>query len=332
MDAIKNFAYSTVATAPSPATTGTSLVLASGEGALFPQPSTDGEFNIVVWITGANPLSANAEIVRVTARSTDTLTITREQEGTTARTIIVGDQVMLAPTKKVFDDIETLKANLASPVFTTQITTPVIVGGTAVNSKITHKSTTGVGTTDGIAHQFTGGNNGATVIATMLNNGNVGIGTTSPAVRLEVTDVIRSSGYTFPTSGVGIDMYYVAGGGETGTGYLTSYNYTTAAPKDLLLSGLTVAFSANVLTQMKLGANGGLSLGSSYVGTDPGAGNMIISGNVGIGTKAPTAVLHLKAGTATASTAPIKLTAGTVNTTSEAGAIEFDGTNFFFSI
>jgi len=107
MDAITNFGYSTVATAPSPATTGTSLVLASGEGSRFPQPSTDGEFNIVVWVTGEAPLSSNAEICRVTARTTDTLTITREQESTTARTIVIGDQVQLAPTKKVFDDIQT---------------------------------------------------------------------------------------------------------------------------------------------------------------------------------------------------------------------------------
>ena len=106
MDAIKNFAYSTVATAPSPATTGTSLVLASGEGALFPDPATDGEYNIVVWPTGENPLSSNAEICRVTAISTDTLTITREQEDTTARTIVIGDQVMLSNTKKTMDDIE----------------------------------------------------------------------------------------------------------------------------------------------------------------------------------------------------------------------------------
>lgn len=51
-------------------------------------------------------------------------------------------------------------------------------------------------------------------------------------------------------------------------------------------------------------------------------------GNVGIGTITPTAVLHLKAGTATASTAPLKLTSGTLLTTLELGAIEFvdDGT------
>ena len=55
------------------------------------------------------------------------------------------------------------------------------------------------------------------------------------------------------------------------------------------------------------------------------------TGLVGIGTTTPTAVLHLKAGAAAVSSAPIKLTAGTNLTTPEAGAIEFDGTNLFFT-
>ncbi len=101
-DAHKNFAYSTVATAPSPASSGTSLTVASGGGALFPAPP----FNAVVWPTGEQPLSTNAEIVRVTAISTDTLTITRTQEGTSARSIIVGDQISAAITAKTLTDAE----------------------------------------------------------------------------------------------------------------------------------------------------------------------------------------------------------------------------------
>ncbi len=46
------------------------------------------------------------------------------------------------------------------------------------------------------------------------------------------------------------------------------------------------------------------------------------SGNLGIGVT-PTAYLHLHAGTVNASTAPIKLTSGTLMNTPEAGAIEF---------
>lgn len=56
------------------------------------------------------------------------------------------------------------------------------------------------------------------------------------------------------------------------------------------------------------------------------------SGNVGIGTNSPTAFLNLKAGTATASTAPLKFTAGINLTTPEAGAMEFDGTHFYGTI
>lgn len=101
-DAHKNFAYSTVATAPSPASSGTSLVVAAGQGALFPAVP----FNATVWPAGAQPTTTNAEVVRVTAISTDTLTIIRQQEGTSARSVVVGDQIANTSTVKVFTDIE----------------------------------------------------------------------------------------------------------------------------------------------------------------------------------------------------------------------------------
>ena len=55
------------------------------------------------------------------------------------------------------------------------------------------------------------------------------------------------------------------------------------------------------------------------------------NGYVGIGTTSPTAVLHLKAGTATANTAPLKFTSGTNLTSAEAGAMEWDGTNLYIT-
>ncbi|OGI85743.1 hypothetical protein A3A05_03275 [Candidatus Nomurabacteria bacterium RIFCSPLOWO2_01_FULL_41_12] len=45
--------------------------------------------------------------------------------------------------------------------------------------------------------------------------------------------------------------------------------------------------------------------------------------NVGIGVGDPTAVLHLKAGTTAANTAPLKFNSGSLLTTAEAGAVEF---------
>src|SRR3990167_9040619 len=97
-----NFIYSTVATAPSPAASGLSLVVAAGDGVLF----ATVPFNVTIWHAGAQPLSTNAEIARVTARVTDTLTITRAQESSSARTIVVVDQIAQTVTAKVLTDAE----------------------------------------------------------------------------------------------------------------------------------------------------------------------------------------------------------------------------------
>ena len=52
---------------------------------------------------------------------------------------------------------------------------------------------------------------------------------------------------------------------------------------------------------------------------------------VGINTIAPTAYLHLPAGTIAGSTAPLKFTSGTFNTTPENGAVEYNGTDIFLT-
>lgn len=102
MDAHPNLAYSTVAVAPSPAVSGTTLDVASGDGALF----ASFPFNATVWPAGEQPTVDNAEIVRITGRSTDTLTIDRAEEGTVARTIVVGDQIAVTITAKTLTDVE----------------------------------------------------------------------------------------------------------------------------------------------------------------------------------------------------------------------------------
>ena len=53
---------------------------------------------------------------------------------------------------------------------------------------------------------------------------------------------------------------------------------------------------------------------------------------VGVDVDNPTAALHLKAGTATAGTAPLKFTTGVNLTTPETGAVEFDGTHFYGTV
>lgn len=55
------------------------------------------------------------------------------------------------------------------------------------------------------------------------------------------------------------------------------------------------------------------------------------NGNVGLGETTPTAVMHIKGGTASVNSAPIKLAAGTNLTSTENGAIEFDGSSLYFT-
>lgn len=105
----KNFAYSTVTIAPSPANSGTTLVVAEGQGDLFPIPP----FNATIWPANTQPTSANAEIVQVVEVSSDTFTIIRAQEGTTARSIVVGDQIAATITKNTIDSIQSILRNFS---------------------------------------------------------------------------------------------------------------------------------------------------------------------------------------------------------------------------
>lgn len=82
------------------------------------------------------------------------------------------------------------------------------------------------------------------------------------------------------------------------------------------------------------------SLTGGYVGIDAGLSNVgpanIVfnysnGGKVGVGVNSPTAILHLKAGTSTANTAPLKLTSGVNLSVTEAGSIEYDGSHLYFT-
>ncbi|MHA1482067.1 MAG: hypothetical protein ACTSQA_01350, partial [Candidatus Heimdallarchaeaceae archaeon] len=111
LDATKNFAKVEVSIGYND--TDTSIVLTTGDGSKLPDPAS-GEFNLVWWNYSTYPDPAddpNVEIVRCTAKSTDTLTVTRGQEGTAASTKNTASKTYkmgLSFTKKMLDDIETV--------------------------------------------------------------------------------------------------------------------------------------------------------------------------------------------------------------------------------
>lgn len=99
-DALKNFAISTVVTAPSPATSGTTLVVTTGHGARFPATP----FDVVIKPATGDAEPDNAEIATCTAIASDTLTLVRAQRGTSARTIVAGDRIFQGVTAKAIED------------------------------------------------------------------------------------------------------------------------------------------------------------------------------------------------------------------------------------
>ena len=96
----------------------TTLTLTSGQGALFPTLGV-GDY---CWCTLVDT-SNNVEIIKVTARSTDTLTMTRGQDNTTAQAFAINDRLELRPTAALF-------AEFADPAMGGDLT------GTASNAQI----------------------------------------------------------------------------------------------------------------------------------------------------------------------------------------------------
>lgn len=99
---MSNLGYATIAVAPSPATSGTSLTVANGLGSLFPSSN----FTVTIYPPNTPPLASNAEICLVSSRTGDVFTIVRAQEGTTAKTIATGWQIANTATKIAFTDIQ----------------------------------------------------------------------------------------------------------------------------------------------------------------------------------------------------------------------------------
>ena len=107
LDAVSNFVRGNTDAAVGTSDTTVSVADAS----IFPDPATDGEFNVVIWDVNNFPRpdqDGDVEILRVTERDTtdDELTVTRGQEMTSAAAHPEGSAIHLSPTAKMFTDIE----------------------------------------------------------------------------------------------------------------------------------------------------------------------------------------------------------------------------------
>lgn len=118
MSNLKDYATSTIAVAPSPADSGTSLEVEAGHGARF--PSTP--FFVTVHPPNMFPTLDNAEKLLVSAKSTDTFTIARGEGDTDPQEIeagwIISNSLFLGDIPADFDDLADGATNVA---FTTTL-------------------------------------------------------------------------------------------------------------------------------------------------------------------------------------------------------------------
>jgi hypothetical protein len=164
----------------------------------------------------------------------------------------------------------------------------------------------------------------------------LGIGTNSPETELHVSKSKAGSTQIRVTNpGTGT----TAQEGLMLTENVGSALYTVLSHKNASYSA-TVGFDTPNTGVLQNNAGGGINIvgygASSQVSlwagtTTTPALHVNANKRIGIGTTSQTALLHIAAGTATANTAPLKFTSGTNLTTAEAGAMEYNGTNLFFT-
>lgn len=127
---VKNNAFSTLASGILAGDT--SITVAAGTGARFPAAG-GADYFYATLINTSNQL----EVVKVTARSTDTLTVVRAQDGTTARAYSASDRIELRVTAALLADIR----DSITPADGT-VTTAKIVDANVTYAKIQDVSTT----------------------------------------------------------------------------------------------------------------------------------------------------------------------------------------------
>lgn len=112
-----------------------SLTVVSNEGSLFPSLTGDDVF--FVTLSG----TVGYEIVKVTARSSDTFTIVRAQEGTTAKAFAMGDKVEMLITAGHIEDLRDNQLKRGSSILSsiTPINNGELVFEATSNTTITVK-------------------------------------------------------------------------------------------------------------------------------------------------------------------------------------------------
>jgi len=257
---------------------------------------------------------------------------------TTSRFLLVGgSQVLQAGTRSMVLGMGAAPNQYAGTVTGGE---NVIVGpsaGYAVTSAIKNLYfgyRAGYSQTDAIFNTMIGhsaGNGNISGGSCVIIGYNAGLG---PATSTTVVGALAGSRTTGGNHGVCIG--YQAGTALLWAGYANTL-IGTAAGSDISSAPYNIVIGNRCTVPAPAGAGKCLNIGNVIFGTGLYGSTSVTSstptsdGKVGIGLTTPTARLQLPSGSIAATTAPLKLTSGSLMTTPEAGAIEYDGTNLYFT-
>lgn len=301
--------------------------------------------NDVIWSTATLPSTATGTGTILRADGTNWVATTATYPATTSV-----NQILYSTSANVIGGNANLTydgTTFTTPiaVHSTSTTCPLLIGGTAAAAILTLQSTSH-GTKGNIYFGSSTGLNFDEV------NGNIGLGIVpvvgiplymnKPTARFKLTSTTTTNACFFDfTANTNIVGYFgienTSGNGIVTTGGIANafvVNMRDAKPILLCTTdtarwqvtsvGHFLTITDNVYD---IGASGATRPRTIYVGTNGIFGGKIFAG----GTTTPTALIHLAAGTATANTSPLKFTSGTNLTTAETGAMEYNGTNLFFT-
>jgi hypothetical protein len=182
-----------------------SISLSPGTGALFPNP-TGGAY---CWCTLSNAGGA-VEVVQVTARATDTLTVVRGQDNTTARAWNAGDKFELRPCAALFND----KMDVLSA-------TGRLLNVQVLTSSGTYTPTAG---TNSVVVEVQGaGGAGGGAVATGAATWSCSLGgSVGGYIKHRMTSGFSGAAYTIGSPGTGVSGAAGNAGGNTTFGALTA--------------------------------------------------------------------------------------------------------------
>jgi len=164
---------STVVVAPDPPDSGGFLTVAAPTS--FPDPDVDGPFSAYTFAAGGLATYSGTETLRVISRNVGGWVLLRAQDGTTARSIAVGDIVQLVPSRlaEILDaDTSTLQiVNSAADTIIYSYTIPANLLGTkgAVRMDIAGKFNNATGISRNLSFKVAFGTTPTTVYSDALS-------------------------------------------------------------------------------------------------------------------------------------------------------------------